>query len=194
MEVKGEAILSRPLFILKKIGSKGYNRWLDCISPEAKKVYSKPINKNDWFPLKKIMIEPTKKCCEMFFNNSNRAAWECGRYSAEYGLKGIYKVLVKLATPQILIKKAGPILTSYYKPSSLEIVESGKNYVVVRITDFSEMDKIIEYRIGGWMERAIEICGCTNVTINITNSLAENDPFTEYKVSWKTKWGFKKSN
>ena len=65
---------------------------------------------------------------------------------------------------------------------------------MVRITDFSEMDKIIEYRIGGWMERAIEICGCTNVTINITNSLAENDPFTEYKVSWKTKWGFKKSN
>ena len=187
MEVKGEAVLSIPIFILKKIGSKGYNQWLDSISPEAKKVYSKPINKSDWFPIKEIMIEPTIKCCELFFNNSKRGAWKCGRYSAEYGLKGIYKVLVKLSTPQILIKKASSIITSYYKPSDVEVPESGKNYAIVRITDFAEMDKIIEYRIGGWMERATEICGCTNVTVTINSSLTENDPYTEYKVSWKTK-------
>ncbi|MBT4484539.1 MAG: hypothetical protein HOC71_12780 [Candidatus Latescibacteria bacterium] len=187
MEVKGEAVLSIPIFILKKLGSKEYNRWLSSLSPEAKKVYSKPINKSDWFPIKDIMIEPTKKCCELFFNNSKRGAWKCGRYSAEYGLKGIYKVLVKLATPQILIKKASSIITSYYKPSDVEVPESGKNYAIVRITDFADMDKTIEYRIGGWMERATEICGCRNVTVTINSSLTENDPYTEYKVSWKTK-------
>ena len=186
MEVKGEVILSIPLFILKKCGRKGYNEWLDSISPEARKVYSSPIHKSDWFPLKEIMIEPTAKCCEMFFNNSRMGAWHCGRYSAEYGLKGIYKVLVKLASPQILIKKAGPILASYYKPSSLEVVESGKNYVIIRFTEFPEMDKVIEYRIAGWMERASEICGCKNVTVKITKSLTENDLYTEYKVSWRT--------
>lgn len=187
MEVKGEALISIPIFILKKIGRKGYNQWLTSISAEARKVYSSPIHKSDWFPLQEIMVEPTVKACELFFNNSKRGAWECGRYSAEYGLKGIYKVLVKLASPQILIKKAGPILASYYKPSSLEAVESGKNYVVVRITEFPEMNKIIEYRIAGWMERATEICGCTNVTVKITYSLTENDPFTEFKIYWKTK-------
>ncbi|MFC1528556.1 hypothetical protein ACFL5B_01460 [Candidatus Latescibacterota bacterium] len=187
MEVKGEAVLSLPLFILKKFGSKGYNQWLESISPEAKKVYSKPIHKSDWFPLKEVVVEPTRKICELFFNNSKRGAWEGGRYSAEYGLKGIYKVLVKLATPQILIKKAGPILASYYNSGSLEVAESSKNHVVIRITNFSEMDKIIEYRLGGWMERAIEICGCKNVTVRITKSLTENDPFTEFKISWKAK-------
>ena len=187
MEVKGEAVLSIPIFILKKIGSKGYNRWLDSISPEAKKVYSRPINKNDWFPLKEIMIEPTKKCCEMFFNNSKRGAWECGRYSAEYGLKGIYKVLVKLASPQILIKKAGPIIASYYRPSTLEVIESDKYSAVIRITDFPEIHEIIEYRMGGWIERAAEICGCHNVKVKITKSLTQNDPYTEYVVTWRKK-------
>ncbi|MCE5251514.1 hypothetical protein LLG96_14975 [bacterium] len=186
MEVKGEALLSIPLFILKKFGNKGYERWLDSLSPHAREVYSSPIHKGDWFPLRQLIIEPTQKICELFFNNSYRGAWECGRYSAEYGLKGFYRILVKLSSPQILIKKAGPILSSYYKPSAIEIGESGKNFVQVRITKFPEIDKLIEHRIAGWMERAIEVCGCKNVTVVILKSLTENQPCTEYKISWKT--------
>ena len=58
MEVKGEAILSIPIFILKKIGSKGYNRWLDLISPEAKKVYSRhsPYQNHEGLNFNKILL------------------------------------------------------------------------------------------------------------------------------------------
>ena len=45
MHVKGEALLSIPLFLLKKVGKKGYNEWLDSITPEARKIYSAPIDK-----------------------------------------------------------------------------------------------------------------------------------------------------
>ena len=113
MQVRGEAMLSIPIFILKKFGSKGYNRWLDSISPLAKKVYSNPIDKSEWYPVKEIMIEPTKKVCELFYNNSLRGAWDCGRYSAEYSLKGIYKILVKLRSPAVLIKKGSSIISNY---------------------------------------------------------------------------------
>ncbi len=187
MQVKGEVVLSIPIFILKKFGKKEYNRWLAVLSPEARKVYSSPIHKSDWFELKDIMIDPTKKICQLFFNGSTRGAWECGRYSAEYGLKGIYNVLVKLSSPQILIKKAKSIIVAYYKPSTVEIVENEKNYTVVHITEFPEMDKIIEYRIAGWMERAVEICGCKHVTVKITKSIPEGSPFTEFVVSWRKK-------
>ena len=97
-----------------------------------------------------------------------------------------------MSSPQILIKKASSIMNSYYKPSSLEILDSGKGFAVVHITKFPEMDKIIEHRIAGWMERAIEICGCTNSSVKITKSLTENDPYTEYKVSWRSKILFKR--
>ena len=185
MQVKGEAMLSIPLFIIRKFGNKGYSRWLNSLSPQAQKVYSSPINKSDWYPIKEMMSEPTIKICELFYNNSKRGAWECGRYGAEYGLKGIYKVLVKLCSPEILIKKGTSILHNYYKPSELEIEEHSKSHVIVQIKQFPEIDKYIEYRIAGWMERAIEICGCKHVSINITKSLTQNDPYTEYKISWR---------
>ena len=133
------------------------------------------------------MVDPSQKACELFFNGSKRGAWGCGRYSAEYGLKGLYKVLVKLSSPQILIKKAGPIINSYYKPSSIEVADYGNNFVILHITEFPEMDKMIEYRMAGWMERALEICGCKHISIKINKSLTENDPYTEYLITWKTR-------
>jgi hypothetical protein len=105
MQVSGKAMVSIPLFILKKFGRDKYKLWLDELSSDAKKVYSTAINKNEWFPLKEIMSEPSRKICDLFYNRSLRGAWECGRFSAEYGLKGIYKVLAKLASPAVLIKK-----------------------------------------------------------------------------------------
>ncbi|MHB9027390.1 MAG: hypothetical protein ACYC9O_01335 [Candidatus Latescibacterota bacterium] len=100
---------------------------------------------------------------------------------------GIYKVLVKLSSPEILIKKAGPILVNYYRPGKIEVTNSDSNHVTLRITEFPEMSKVVEYRIAGWMERALEICGSTNVTVNLTNSLADGDMCTEYSISWKKK-------
>ena len=185
MQVRGEAMLSIPIFILKKFGSKGYNRWLDSISPLAKKVYSNPIDKSKWYPVKEIMVEPTKKVCELFYNNSLKGAWECGRYSAEYSLKGIYKILVKLRSPAVLIKKGSSIISNYYKPSELEVLEITKNIVIVRILKFPEIDNYLEYRMAGWMERATEISGCNYVKIQITKSLTKNDPYTEYHVRWE---------
>ncbi len=49
------------------------------------------------------------------------------------------------------------------------------------------MNKVVEYRIAGWIERALEICGCMNVTVNITQSLTDQDPCTEYNITWRQK-------
>ena len=187
MEVKGEVLLSIPLFILKKFGKKGYDQWFNTLPPSSKKIYQPPINKTDWFPLECALVEPTMLMCDMFFNKSLQGAWECGRYSAEYGLKGIYKVLVKMSSPQILIRKAGPILLNYYRSGKIEVSDVDSNHVIVRITEFPEMKKVIEYRIAGWMERALEICGCINVMVKIAKSLADHDSCTEYSITWKRK-------
>ena len=60
MEVKGEALIAIPIFILKKFGREHYERWLKSLSPQAQKVYSTPINKFEWFPLKEIVSELLK--------------------------------------------------------------------------------------------------------------------------------------
>lgn len=185
VQVKGEAMLSLPIFIIKKFGVEKYKRWLESLSPEAKVVYSNPISKTDWFPVKKMLEEPTEKICDLFYNSSLRGAWECGRYSAEYGLKGIYKVLVKLRSPMILIKKAESILPAYYRPCKLEVNESSPESVLIVVQEFPNISSVIENRIGGWMERAIEISGCKHVTVTIDHTMIKYNRCTTFSVVWK---------
>ncbi len=185
MQVKGTAVASIPIFIREKFGEEGFKRWLDSISPEASKVYSSSILVSSWYPLKEILVEPSANICKLFYNGNLSGVWECGRFSAEYGLRGIYKIFVKFGSPGFLIKRASIILPTYYKPSAIEVIENTRDYAILHITQFPEINKLIEFRIAGWMEHALEISGCKDVEIKITKSLTEGDPYTEFQDSWK---------
>ena len=185
MDVNGTAVISIPLFIKSKFGEEKFKFWLDSLSPEAYDVYKTSVFPSLWYPMKEILIEPTKNICDLFYNGSLNGAWESGRFSAEYGLKGIYKMFVKLSSPEFLIKKASVILPTYYRPSAMKVIENTKGYAMVRVTEFLEMEKVIEHRMGGWMERALEICGCQEVKMEITKSITTGDPYTEFQSTWK---------
>ncbi len=185
MEVRGAVLKTIPKFIRKKFGKKGLEQWLDTISVEAYTAYNVTIDNNEWYPLKKVLIEPTANIAQLFYQwNLKDAAWECGSYSAESALSGMNRVLVKMGSVESLIQKATEIFPTYYRPCAMELGDQSDGFVSARITQFPEMDKTTEYRIAGWIQRAMEINGCKDVTVEIPVSLTSFEPYTEYKVSW----------
>ena len=185
MEVKGEALQSLPLFIIKHHGRDAYSRWLNALPLETRRFFRGDIEKEEWYPLGPMMSDPTRILCKMFYIKSLRGAFESGRFSAEYGLKGVKRLLIKLSSPDLLIEKAGTILPSYYRPSAMAIIEHSHNQGIAHITEFPEMDPFIENRIAGWMSRALELSGCKNVRIMIPKSLTKGHAVTEFQVIWR---------
>lgn len=185
MVVKGAAVASLPHFISKKFGEDGLDKWLRSLPDDTKRVFSYPVLSSSWFPLKGVLVKPTENMCNLFYNGDVKGAWESGRYSADHGLRGIYKMFIRFGSAEYIINRATVILPTYYNPSELKVANSSKNQAVMHIIKFPEMDKIIEMRIGGWMERALELSGCNNVQVKVTQSLSGGDPLTEYITSWK---------
>jgi len=66
----------------------------------------------------------------------------------------------------------------------MAIVENVPGKCRVHITKFEEPDAYVEQRIGGWIERAIEISGAKSCRVNLAQSLAKGDPLTEFVVTW----------
>lgn len=184
MEVKGSAIVVLPKFIKSRFGKKRFRLWLDALSEEAKEVYSRKILLTSWFALNTIFIEPTREMCKKFFNGDLEGSRELGRFSAEYALGGIYKAYIRTANPQSLTKRASQIFSTYYRPSSMETgVLKGKE-VLLKITEFPEMDIIVENRILGWIEKALEICAYKNINLKVVKSLASGESATEIEITW----------
>ena len=183
MEVKGTAVKTIPEFIRAKHPDK-LESWLNSLPEKSRKYFIQGISASAWYPLKDAGIIPTKLLSETIYGNIKEGSWNCGRYSADAALTGIYKIYVKMSSPGHIIDRASRIIQAYYQPS--EVIATGyigKN-VQVHLIKFPEIDKVIEYRIAGWMERALELSGCKNVQVNIAKSLTAGDSKTEFHMKW----------
>lgn len=185
MQVKGTALVFLPQFIKTNFGEDKFNEWLDVLPPKSREIYGKSILSSSWYELDDAFTEPLIKICDMFYHGDPREVWQIGRFSADYGLKGVYKILVRLGSPEALAKRAGSVIEKYYNPSvSIECVKAVRKHAVLRVTEFPAWNKHIEYRIGGYMERGIEISGGKKPQVEITSSLTKGHDFTEYDIKW----------
>jgi len=184
MHVKGTAVKSIQEFVQTKYADK-YAEWLKAMPETSRNIMSKPVYVSDWYSVKDAAIEPTIAIGKVIFNgDSIKAGWETGRFSSEQALNGIYKVFVKMATPQFIIGRSGKILPSYYDPSEIAVKETGSKHVVLNISKLPSNHEVLEARILGWIQKALEVTGCKNVQINPTKSLTKGDPITELMITW----------
>ncbi len=185
MEIKGTAVKSIDQFVRYK-HSERYTEWLNALPIGSKEIFNEPILATNWYPMVEAGVVPTRMIGKMIYGNELKGAWESGRYSADSALTGIYKVFVKVASPSYIINRASKIFSTYYTPSEVVVPSSSSHNVVVQITKFEIPDVIIEARIGGWIERALELSGCTDIKVLITMSLTNGDAYTNYEISWKS--------
>jgi hypothetical protein len=183
MEIKGSAVKSIPDYI-RKFHPEKYASWLEALPEKSKTIFTSPILPSNWYSIQDAAVVPTELLGRSIFGDPGQGAWQCGRYSAETALTGIYKFFIKAASPFFIIDRAGKIFTTYYQPSAMEVVEKGDNYVKLHITRFEEPSELIESRIAGWIERAMEIHGVSFVTVDMEKSLTRGDSFTEFVVRW----------
>lgn len=184
MDVKGSVLQSVPKFVHQKFGDAGLNRWMESLDKPAKDIYSQPIMPSSWYAVTPFLARPTQNLCDLFFGGDARGAWESGRFSADDGLRGIYRAFVMLGTPRFIVKKAATILPTFYKPSVLEVADLEERSVKVRITLFPEPHPLLDARIGGWMEQGLVLCGARNVKVALSRLMTKGDPLSEYLVSW----------
>jgi hypothetical protein len=182
--VKGSVPLSIRNFVRNKYPNR-YQEWCNRLPGESKKLFSEVLKASEWINSENGAVAPTKLIGEMFFNRDyKKAAWETGRYSSEVALTGIYKVFVMVASPKYMIDRASKILVTFYEPTSMQVNELRPKGVTLHITRFPNSNTVLEYRIGGWIEKALEICGCSSLTVKITKALSSGDKVTEYVIDW----------
>ncbi|MBN1598165.1 MAG: hypothetical protein JW894_07715 [Bacteroidales bacterium] len=185
MELKGTAVRAIRDFVLSEF-NKQYNRWIDSLSVGSKSIFEGIIDSSKWYPLNYGGVEPTRKIAEMFFGGDyHKGAWESGKYSAQKALSGIYKVFVKASAPGYIVQRASRIFATYYRPCAMKVIERKENSVLLEISNMTESDIVIEYRIAGWINKALEISGAKKITIDLPQRISNGDNITCLDIRWE---------
>ena len=184
LEVKGTTVQSVAKFVTARYGEPGRATWLEALPEGARAIHANPVMPSVWYPAETALIQPTEGVCRTFFSGDPRGAWECGRFSAEEGLKGVYKIFLAVGTPGFIIKKAGAILPQLLRPAEIRVADQGPKSVTLHITRLPGAHALLDARIAGWMERALEISGCSGIRVTIPHSLARGAEVTEFHAEW----------
>ena len=184
MNVKGTALTTTRDFVKNNFSAK-YTDWLNSLPPATKRFYSSSIDATKWYPLKEgylAAIDHVIKNC--FGGDIAKGAEAIGRFSAEVALKGFYKVFLLVASPNFLIKRASKIFSTFYEPSEIGVIEADSNHATLKIIKFDEIDMALEYRIAGWVIKALELANCKDPKYQFGKMLSKGDDSTEIKFSW----------
>lgn len=183
MDVKGAVVKSIKQYVLTN-HEQDYDKWLASLSPESHEIFSKSINVTQFFDVDAGLVEPCQKVSDMFFANVEAASRELGNYSAGVALTGIYKVFILIATPTFVISRSASMMRTLYANSELVVTDKSSNSVTAEIRALPKHHIVLEERIAGWMEKILEMTGCTNVKIDIPLRLSKNDKITKYHITW----------
>jgi hypothetical protein len=184
MEIKGTALLAIRDFV--KLNHKDkYETWLNMLNDDSRNIFNSAIDSTLWYPVDIGAVEPTTKIGELIFmNDLKKGAWESGRYSAEKGLTGIYKIFVKASSPNFIISRAKDIFAKYYRPCQVKVVKNESKGIVLHMVDMDQGNEVVEYRIAGWIQKALEISGVNEIEVDITKSVTRGDAYTEFDIKW----------
>lgn len=184
MEVKGTALKTTRDFVKINFPTE-FNKWMNELPEPIRKIYDGVLDISGWYPLREAYLVPINRVSKMFYKGDDKVCGDAiGYYSAEVALKGLYKVFLLIASPAYLIQRATKIITTFYRPSQVEAFSISPKSAGLRITEFIEMDLALEYRVGGWCKRALELSSCTGVKYDFKSSIAKGDPYTEIVFSW----------
>ncbi len=182
MIVKGTGPLALDSFVKTRFPNR-YAEWKAALPPESAKYY-KVVLAFQEFPLYDGLIRPTEVLCDLFFGGNERGAFESGKFSASFALKGFYKILFKFGSPQFIIDRAARVFSSYYPEGELRVAESSPGRCVLQIVRFPEPYRLLEVNIGGWVEGALEVLGKEG-SVKLIRSMSMGEPLTEYVAQWK---------
>jgi len=184
MQVKGTGIKTTKEFVKSNFPN-GYTNWINSLTTKSKELYTGNTEFTEWFPIKEAYIDPVDKIIEQFYKGDSKLAGEAlGRFSAEYALKGVYKVFLLVSSPQFLMKRATKIMTTYYHPCEISVAENGQKSVILTVSKFEFINPALEYRIGAWCQKALELTNCKNPKYVIKKALTKGDLFTEIVFNW----------
>jgi hypothetical protein len=184
MQVKGTALRTTRDFVKTKFPG-SYEKWLDSLTPESKKLYSSTIDATAWYAFKEGYSVPVGKIMDICFHGDRKTGGDqLGCWSAEIGLKGFYKVFLLIASPQFLLQRAPKIFTTFYEPSEIEASITGSNDAILRIIRFEDIDEAVEYRIAGWTKKALELANCRDPQYEIRTFLSKGDKSTDIHFHW----------
>lgn len=96
-----------------------------------------------------------------------RLARIMGNEMTKRDLVGVYRVFMRIASPQFVLAASGRIFSRYFRPGIMEVSERRRGFVLVNFKDCHGFDENMWHDVLGACEATIELAGAKSLRIHV---------------------------
>lgn len=182
--IKGHILLSRLQYVRDSGGEAQLAKVLAALPGEDRAVLGGMLLPVAWYPLELNLRLDGAIATVLSPGDRSRVFLEMGRASAEQNLKGVHRPYLREGDPHFLLSAAPRIYAAYYAQGSRTYEKAGEKSAVLRTFDAETVSATDCLTVVGWHQRAIELCGGTDVQVEETQCRARGAPHCEYRCRW----------
>jgi hypothetical protein len=187
VEIKGSVINDSINAVKLRSGEEMFKKILDQLNTNTRKIFERPIiSHTDWYPLD-AFLQYLEADLKLTANGDENELIKRSEELIEKQLRGIYKVFVKLGSPEFIINRVSLSQHHYLKGLTIEsnLIEPEK--ARVKYIGFEKQHSLIGFSIIGYYKKALEISGAKNVKVSYITKIEEGKGFCELEIEWARK-------
>jgi len=186
MDVKGLELVQLVKFVKERLGEDGYERWLESLPEETRIFYTRPIMQSMWYPVDTAFLPAFDRIFDIVSPDDPLAGGrDFGRFTGRDQLGGIYRVFLKMGSPNKMVSIASLMWGKFYNQGSLEVIDNEPGMARIRLPGTQVMSEAWEHSVAGWATAALEMAGADAPSVTVEHSRMRGDDYTQYWMTWE---------
>ena len=179
---KGVSFSNARTWIDARFGAEAYERVLARLTPEEALDVRSSVAMG-WYELE-LHSRMLRAIDDVLGNGDLTLLGEFGHWEAERDLTVIHRIVLRFASPSIILEKMPGMWKRYYDHGHWEIARD-KHLVVGRLHGWRSKCAALRAELTAWMQRAFELVGARDVRIDQKLCQSRGDPHDEWHASWR---------
>lgn len=181
-QVKGTAVVASLRYVQERFGDEAVKRVLGSLPADERRVLEAGILASSWYPMP-LFLHFMQESERQLAAQEKDVIRRMGAASAEYGIKGVYKIFFRLGSPEFVIGRAARVFGSYYDTGQIAVVESRAGRAVLDLAGFAGAPQFCE-RILGWMQTTVVMAGAKNLRSGHPLCVHRGDEVCRFVGDW----------
>lgn len=181
-QVKGSVLKSRLAFVEEHGGAAASERVRAALPEEDRNTLDALVGVG-WYP-----FELGKRLDDAIVSELGGGRTEfferLGKASAEQNLTGPHRSFLAVGEPHVFLARAPQIYAAYYETGRREYEKTGERSGVLTTHDAETFSAPDCLTVVGWYREALDMCGCSEVSITEEECRARGGDVCRYRVSW----------
>ena len=182
VRIKGTAVVDAIRAVRTREGERRFRDLVALVDEPFRAMFLGEIFDAAWYPLDAYVafLAATLK----YSGEDEKVLTARSEAVIERQLHGIYRVFVRLKSPESIIKRIVTIHSTYFTGASVGFDLPTPGRAIVKYGGFEKHHRLLEYVIIGFYRKALELCGAKRVQVMVTVPIAQGGGSCELTITW----------